>query len=138
MVVFSAVLGITLAQLGPQGKPLKDVFDCLLAAVMKMTQWVIWVSPIGVMFLVAGKTLEMDSIKTVVSQLGLYFVTVLAGLFVQGFIILPILYFVLTRQNPIKFLGNMGQPMATAFGTASRYDCSILIAYSSSFINIYF
>lgn len=118
--MFSAVLGITLAQLGPQGKPLKDVFDCLLAAVMKMTQWVIWVSPVGVMFLVAGKTLEMDSIATVVSQLGLYFVTVLAGLFVQGFIVLPILYFALTRQNPLKFLGNMGQPMATAFGTASR------------------
>lgn len=113
-------MGITLAKLGPEGKPLKDVFDCLLSAVMKITHWVIWLSPVGVMFLVAAKILEMDSIGTVMSQLGLYFVTVLAGLLTQGFIILPLLYFVLTRKSPIKFLMNMGQPIATAFGTASR------------------
>lgn len=120
LVVFSAVMGVTLAQLGPEGKPLRDLFDCLLAAVMKITHWVIWLSPVGVMFLVAAKILEMDSFSKVMSQLGLYFVTVLAGLLIQGFIILPMLYLVLTRKSPIHFLSNMAQPIATAFGTASR------------------
>lgn len=120
LVVFSIVMGITLAQLGPEGKPLRDVFDCLLVAIMKITRWVIWLSPVGVMFLVAAKILEMDSFSTVMSQLGMYFVTVLAGLLIQGFIILPLLYLALTRKSPIHFIANMGQPIATAFGTASR------------------
>lgn len=121
LVVFSAVLGVTLAQMGTEGKPLRDVFDCLLSAVMRITHMVIWLSPVGVMFLVAAKILEMDSFSQVMSQLGLYFVTVLAGLLVQGFVILPLLYLALTRQSPLRFLSSMGQPIATAFGTASRY-----------------
>lgn len=121
LVVFSAVLGVTLAQMGAEGKPLRDVFDCLLSAIMRITHMVIWLSPVGVMFLVAAKILEMDSFSQVMSQLGLYFVTVLAGLLIQGFIILPMLYLALTRKSPISFLSNMGQPIATAFGTASRY-----------------
>lgn len=121
LVVFSAVLGTTLAQMGQEGKPLRDLFDCLLSAIMRITHLVIWISPVGVMFLVAAKILEMDSFSQMMSQLGLYFVTVLAGLLVQGFIILPLLYLVLTRKSPIHFLSNMAQPIATAFGTASRY-----------------
>lgn len=121
LVVFSAVLGVTLAQMGTEGKPLKDVFDCLLSAVMRITHMVIWLSPVGVMFLVAAKILEMDSFSEVMSQLGLYFVTVLAGLLLQGFVILPLLYLSLTRKSPLRFLSSMGQPMATAFGTGSRY-----------------
>lgn len=77
------------------------------------------------MFLVASKVLEMDDMASVMSQLGLYFVTVCVGLFIQGFIVLPVLYFALTRQNPITYITNMGQAIATAFGTASRYTYSL-------------
>lgn len=54
------------------------------------------------------------------SGLGLYFVTVMVGLFIQGFIVLPILYFALTRRNPFTYIKCLSQAIATAFGTASR------------------
>lgn len=115
----SAAIGIALAQLGHEAETLANFFHSLMAVMMKITTWVIWLSPVGIMFLVAAKILEMDDIGTVMSQLGFYFATVLLGLLLQGFVILPLIYFALTKKNPITYVTNMGQAIATAFGTAS-------------------
>lgn len=71
------------------------------------------------MFLVASKIVEMESLGDVVQQLGMYFLTVIIGLCIHGFIVLPFIYFVFTRKNPFTYVSNMAQAMATAFGTSS-------------------
>lgn len=71
------------------------------------------------MFLVASKIVEMETLSTVISQLGMYFLTVIIGLCIHGFIILPSIYFIFTRRNPFTYVSNMAQAMATAFGTSS-------------------
>jgi Na+/H+-dicarboxylate symporter len=78
------------------------------------------VSPIGVLFLIAAKLLEMDSFDVIVGQLGMYFMTVLVGIFFHGFVVLPIIFVIFTKTLPFKFIGNMAQALATAFSTASR------------------
>lgn len=120
LVVIAAVIGIALAQLGDEAKTLANLFHSLTATMMKITTWVIWLSPIGITFLVASKILEMEDVEQVMSQLGWYFATVVIGLLIQGFIVLPLLYFALTRKSPITYTVNMTQALATAFGTASR------------------
>lgn len=76
-------------------------------------------SPVGVLFLVTSKVIEMDSFEKILGQLGLYFMTVLIGLFIHGFIVLPLIFFLLTKKNPVKYILNMAQAIATAFGTSS-------------------
>lgn len=71
------------------------------------------------MFLVASKVTEMESFDMIVKSLGMYFVTVLIGLTIHGFIVLPLLYFIITKRNPISYISNMAQALATAFGTSS-------------------
>lgn len=119
LVVFATVLGITLGKMGHQGKPLLSFFESLSAAMMMITNWVIWLSPIGVLFLVASKITAMKSLDEVVTQLGMYFMTVLIGLCIHGFVVLPALYFVMTKKNPYRYISNMAQAMVTAFGTSS-------------------
>lgn len=119
LVVFSVIMGVTLSRMGISGKPLLDFFCSLGAAMMIITNWVIWISPIGVFFLIAGKLLEMESFEVIVGQLGMYFMTVMLGLFIHGFIILPIYFTVCTRKLPFRFIGNLSQALFTAFGTAS-------------------
>ena len=77
-------------------------------------------SPIGITFLIAGKILEMEDFGVMIGQVGVYFLTVLVGLFLHGSIVLPLIFFVITRQNPYKFMYGISQAMATAFGTSSR------------------
>lgn len=121
LVVASAAIGIAIAQVGEEAQTIANLFHNLMAIMMRITGWIITLSPVGIMFLVAAKVLEMDDIASVMSSLGMYFVTVCVGLLLQGFVVLPLLYFALTRKNPLTFITNIGQAIATAFGTASRY-----------------
>jgi len=64
----------------------------------------------------------MESFEVIVGQLGMYFTTVLLGLFIHGFIVIPLYYSICTRKLPFRFILNMSQALFTAFGTGSRYD----------------
>merc|ERR1711997_213835 len=119
LVFFSVFLGVTLAVMGEKGKPLMEFFTCLSEAMMTITTWVIYMAPVGVFFLIGGQILEMDDFSVVAGQLGKYFMTVLLGLFVHGFIVLPIIYTASTRKLPFRFIANMTNAFTTAFGTAS-------------------
>lgn len=120
LVVFSTAFGIAIGKLGHSVEPLLLFFQSLSSGMMLITNWVIWMSPLGILFLVSSKILEMDSFESTIGQLGMYFMTVLIGLCVHGFVVLPIMYLIITKKSPIKFVLNMGQALATAFGTASR------------------
>lgn len=74
----------------------------------------------GVFFLVAAKVMETDDFGDLVGRLGMYFLTVMLGLFIHGFGTLAVIFFVLTRRLPYKFIMKMSQVYVTAFGTASR------------------
>ena len=105
--------------MGEKGKPLLDFFVCMSEAMMTITTWVIYMAPVGVFFLIGGQVLEMADFATVAQQLGFYFGTVLIGLGIHGFIVLPIVFSICTRQLPFKFIANMTNAFTTAFGTAS-------------------
>ena len=63
----------------------------------------------------------MENPGEMFTQLGYYMLTVLVGLAIHTFIILPLVYLVITRKNPYKFMYGMLQALLTAWGTASRY-----------------
>lgn len=77
-------------------------------------------APIGILFLIAGKIVEMEDITAMGSQLGMYTITVISGLVIHATIVLPLLYFVITRKNPFVFIGGLLQALITALGTSSR------------------
>jgi Na+/H+-dicarboxylate symporter len=63
---------------------------------------------------------EQDDIGEVFKNISWYFGTVLAGLLIHGFVLLPLTFVLLARKSPLQFFLNMFQALATAFGTASR------------------
>ena len=77
-------------------------------------------SPIGIASIIAGKLLEVESFAVLVQEIGLYTVTVLAGLIIHGCIVLPLIYLILTRRNPLKMVRAALLALLTAFGTSSR------------------
>lgn len=119
LVSFSIILGIAISSMGEKAKPLLQFFHALGETMMMLTSWVIWLSPLGVMFLVCGKVLGMESFSVIIGQLGMYFITVLLGLFIHGFIVIPAIYAIFTRTLPFRFIFNMFSALITAFGTSS-------------------
>ncbi|XP_069168847.1 excitatory amino acid transporter 3 isoform X6 [Procambarus clarkii] len=119
LVSFATFLGLALSTLGAKGKPLLAFFQSLSDASMVITSWLIWISPVGILFLVASMMIEMEDFSVMLGQLGMYFGTVILGIFIHGFLVLPALYTIFTRKLPFRFLANMTQAYITAFATAS-------------------
>ncbi|KAM9743233.1 solute carrier family 1 member 3a [Menidia menidia] len=119
LVVFSMCFGLIIGSMREQGKPLKDFFDCLNEAIMRLVGIIMWYAPIGILFLIAGKIVEMDDITAMGGQLGMYTITVISGLLIHAIVVLPTLYFIITRKNPFVFITGLLQALITALGTSS-------------------
>ncbi|XP_044150565.1 excitatory amino acid transporter 1 [Bufo gargarizans] len=119
LVVFSMCFGLVIGNMKEQGKPLKDFFDCLNEAIMRLVTVIMWYAPLGILFLIAGKIAEMEDMGVVGGQLGMYTITVIIGLLIHAIIVLPLLYFLVTRKNPWVFIGGLIQALVTALGTSS-------------------
>ncbi|XP_055880060.1 excitatory amino acid transporter 1-like isoform X2 [Biomphalaria glabrata] len=119
IVTFAILFGIMLGRMGERGKPILAFCDCLVEVTMKLFTFFLWYSPFGIAFLIAAKIVEMEDFSVLLGKVGMYFITVLIGLFIHGSIVLPLIYFVLVRKNPYTFIYGISQALATAFGTSS-------------------
>ena len=78
-------------------------------------------APIGICSLIAQRVASMVDIGGELRRLALFIATVLAGLSIHAFIILPLIFFAVRRANPFPFMYGMKDALMTAFGISSRY-----------------
>lgn len=119
LVSFSILFGLILGQMGDRAVTMVQFFSILNEVVMRMVQIIMLYSPIGIFFLILGKMLEIENLKETATALGLYMVTVIAGLIIHLCGTLALLYFIVTRKNPFRFFRGVFQAWITALGTAS-------------------
>ncbi|XP_015267730.1 PREDICTED: excitatory amino acid transporter 4-like isoform X2 [Gekko japonicus] len=119
LVVFSICFGLVIGSMKQKGQALREFFDCLNDAILRMVAVIIWYAPIGILFLIAGKILEMEDIAVMGGQLGMYTLTVILGLLIHGLCVLPLIYFIVTHKNPWLFVAGLLQALVTALGTSS-------------------
>ena len=118
VIMFSLLLGVVLTTIGPAGRPVIAFFEGLMAAMIRMTEWVLWLSPAGVFCLVAMSVAGVG-LGAFTERIGLYMVTVIVGLAIQGFVVLPAALWLFTRSNPFRFVAAMRPALLMAFSTAS-------------------
>lgn len=122
VILFSLVLGAVLTTLGEKGKPVLGFFQGLYEALMKIILGIIWFAPIGVFGLVASKLGGLGGGEMILRELGkvgMYTGTVLLGLFIHGFIVLPLILHMVGKRSPVAFFRGMIQALVTAFSTGS-------------------
>ncbi|XP_008574118.1 PREDICTED: neutral amino acid transporter B(0) [Galeopterus variegatus] len=119
LVMFAIVFGVALRKLGPEGELLIRFFNSFNDATMVLVSWIMWYAPVGILFLVAGKIVEIDDVGMLFASLGKYILCCLLGHAIHGLLVLPLIYFLFTRKNPYRFLWGIMTPLATAFGTSS-------------------
>lgn len=119
LVVFAIIFGVALRKLGPEGELLIRFFNSFNDATMVLVSWIMWYAPVGILFLVAGKIVEMEDVGLLFASLGKYILCCLLGHAIHGLLILPLIYFLFARKNPYRFLWGIMTPLATAFGTSS-------------------
>ncbi|MFT5582915.1 MAG: proton glutamate symport protein [Cognaticolwellia sp.] len=114
---FGLLLGGVTSTLGDAGKPVARFFEGINQAMMRLTEWVMWLAPIGVFALLA-EVVALQGFEAVWALKDYVFV-VLLGLGLHGFVVLPLLGWILGGVNPLKLFRGLRRPLAVAFSTAS-------------------
>ncbi|HDZ69065.1 MAG TPA: dicarboxylate/amino acid:cation symporter, partial [Phycisphaerales bacterium] len=117
IIFFSLLLGVALSSVGEKAKPLVTLFEALNAVMLRITDWIMRLAPLGVFALMACTIGQMG--LAVIKPLAVYMATVVLGLGIHAFITLPILLSVFGRYSPARFIKDMFSAVATAFSTAS-------------------
>jgi proton glutamate symport protein len=118
IIFFSIFLGFAITRIKPESsEKLKKLFDAGFESMMKITEYVIKLAPLGVLGLIT-KAVSTAGIA-MFGSLALYMTTVASGLTIHLLIVLPLIFFFITGYNPILHFRAMASAMVTAFSTSS-------------------
>lgn len=122
LIFFSLFIGGALSVLGERGRTAIQVISDLNDGVMQIVHWIMYIAPIGIFGLIAGRIGEAKGFAGFWPELvavGKYSFTVILGLAIHGVIILPVLLLIIGRRNPISYVKGMATALLNAFSTAS-------------------
>lgn len=117
VIFFALLLGAAMSALGDEAAPAKRLFDSLSAVMLKITSWVLVLAPLGIFALVFGVVVTTGP-SVFISMLS-YVVTVLLGLAIHAFVVLPLLMWALTGVAAWRLLRLLTPTLLTGFSTAS-------------------
>lgn len=117
VIVFSVLLGISIARSGDSARPMVDFFENLNQVVMKMIMMLVQLAPYGVFCLLAKLFATMGF--AVFEDLLFYFFTVIGVLLLQCLVVYPGLLKVFAGLNPFVFFRKMYPVQVFGFSTAS-------------------
>ncbi|MDH5429441.1 MAG: dicarboxylate/amino acid:cation symporter, partial [Nitrospirota bacterium] len=122
LVIFSLAFGAVLTTIGENGTLVLRFFAGVFGAIMKLVHLVMYIGPIGVFGLVAGRLASAGGSEGIVALLvglGLFTVTVLLGLAIHAFISLGVILHVAGKRSPWIYMRELGTALTSAFATAS-------------------
>ncbi|TWU10001.1 dicarboxylate/amino acid:cation symporter [Allorhodopirellula heiligendammensis] len=122
IIVFTICFGALLTTMPNRTRSITTLIseanDALLAFVMILMK----IAPLGIFCLVTarfGKAQAEGKFMQEIGQIGWYFAAVLIGLAIHAFIVLPLIFWIVRRENPYRYAAAMSQALLTAFSTAS-------------------
>ncbi|MGB3729580.1 MAG: dicarboxylate/amino acid:cation symporter [Thermodesulfobacteriota bacterium] len=122
LILASILFGAAFASLGKESKVIVEVFTILDKAIMKIIDWIMIFTPIGIFSLIAeriGVEGGGSAVIELAMEIGKYVLSVVVGLSIHAFIVLPIILILFARRNPLEYVQNLGKALLTAFSTAS-------------------
>lgn len=122
LIVFALVFGSVLTTIGEKGAVVIRLFEGINEAMMAIVHLLMWVAPVGIGALLAGRLGEAGGFMGFwpqLASLGTYVGTVLLALAIHGFVTLPLaLHFIGKRSVP-SYAKALSTPLMTAFSTSS-------------------
>lgn len=118
LIFFSIVLGFTITRVPDAPKSyMITFFDHFFQVMMKMTHGIILLAPLGVFGLMTNAIATTGF--NLFNAVGLYVVTIFLGVSIHLWVTLPLVFFILTRINPLHHFRAMAPALVMAFSSSS-------------------
>ena len=114
-LVFSVLFGVALAGIGPQARPVVDLLEAIMAAMFRLTRWIIALSPLAILAIMAFlfATQGLGAVLGLAKLIGLMYV----GLAIEIGIFCLILAGM--GDRPLRVFHRILEPLLLAFTTRS-------------------
>lgn len=119
LLAISVMTGVILSHMEEASKPMLDLCACVSELSLRIGMIAINLTPFCIMFLMIGQIARARDLSSMAGELLMYSLTVIIALVVYGFIILPLVYYLITKRSPIKFLFSLLEALIASFATSS-------------------
>lgn len=116
-IIFAIIVGLVLSMLQDETWLVKDFFTQANKVMIKMTSLVMNLAPIGVFCLMASTFANLGISGLI--PLFKFIISVILAIFIQMFVIYPLILFIFTRLSPIRFYKKFISVMIFAFSSTS-------------------
>ncbi|MFP4154463.1 MAG: dicarboxylate/amino acid:cation symporter, partial [Halothiobacillaceae bacterium] len=118
LIFFSILFGFVLTRISSPGRQVvRDFFEGLQDIMVQITHIVMKFAPYGVFALVAA-VVTRSGIEVLLPMID-FFLTVVLGLVIHMFVILPLVLWLVARVNPVRFFAAIWPAVLVAFSTSS-------------------
>lgn len=118
IIFFAVLFGLaTLTVSREKMDHILNLFDGLNEGLINLTRWVVKLTPLGVFALVSHMVASVG--LSVFLSLWEYALTVILGLLIHAFLVLPLIALLLGRYNPYSYFRRIREAPLLAFSTAS-------------------
>ena len=117
IVVVSLCAGLAVKTAGSQAEPLVKIIKSVTKLFFILMRWIIFISPVFLVFLMAGALVSHGSTIHMAKDAGLYLCAFTILYPIQFFVVYPLFYFIATRKNPLRLYS--AKVILTAFSTSS-------------------
>jgi solute carrier family 1 (high affinity glutamate transporter) protein 1 len=122
LIVFALVFGGVLTTIGEKGAVVIRLFEGINEAMMAIVHLLMWIAPVGIGALLAGRLGEAGGFAGFwpqLASLGTYVGTVLLALAIHAFVTLPLALRFLGKRSVPSYAKALSTPLMTAFSTSS-------------------
>ena len=117
IIALTLLFGLGLLLLGERARPVVTAFRRVEQLVMAVVHNIMWLAPLGVVGLLIT-ALQKSGLR-LIFDLGKYCATVLLGVGLHGFVVLPLIVLLVARRKPLEWLRGIRPAMAVALSTSS-------------------
>lgn len=117
IVIFALFLGIALVIGGERYRNLLLLLQEGLEITLRIVGWIMRLAPFGIMALLIQLVATQN--VALLNSLAKFVAVVLGTTLLHGFIVLPLILFIITRVSPLRFFKGAREALVTAFATSS-------------------
>ncbi|XP_052066157.1 excitatory amino acid transporter 1-like [Mytilus californianus] len=119
LIIASSIFGMATSATKEHGKAFYNFFTSATCVILQMLRWLIWFTPVGVASLLARTLASSADTSDEFKHLGMFIATVLLGFALWSLAVVPLVYFIIYRTNPFRFLFTLVEPVLITFATSS-------------------
>ncbi|XP_019215087.1 excitatory amino acid transporter 3 isoform X2 [Oreochromis niloticus] len=113
LIIWAFIFGLAINRIGETGDALVELLTVINEATKKIFNMILGYLPIGVLFMVTSHVVEVEDWETALS-LGKFMGVVIFGLLIHGLVILPMIFFMFVRRNPLPVMRAVTPALVTA------------------------